>query len=80
MDFLEWLTSKFSEVSDAVFEVLPKSPISFLAANKNVTYYLSFVNWFVPVYLWISILEAWLSAIVVYYICQVILRWIKVIE
>lgn len=80
MDLLNWLSGKFSTILNAIFDILPKSPITFLSSNSSVTYYLSFVNWFVPIYLWMSILEAWLTAIAVYYVYQVILRWIKVIE
>ncbi len=42
--------------------------------------WLQFVNWFIPVGTFVSIFEAWLFGVGVYYIYQIVLRWIKVIE
>ena len=42
--------------------------------------WLQFLNWFVPVGTFVGIFEAWLSGIAIYYIYQIVLRWIKVIE
>lgn len=80
MDLLDWLSDNFSKIIDSIINSLPKSPIVFLSSNASISRILSYVNWFIPVYLWISILESWLVAIATYYIYQVILRWIKAIE
>ncbi len=80
MDFLEWLGEKFSEIYEMVLGLLPQSPIVYLTTNETISKYMSYLNWFFPIYLWISILEGWLAAIAVYYIVQVILRWAKVVE
>lgn len=80
MDFLNWLSDSFSTIIDNILNLLPKSPIVFLTSNPTITKYMSYVNWFIPIYLWISILESWLTAVVTYYIVQVILRWAKVVE
>ena len=60
--------------------MLPKSPIVYLQMNDTVKKYIGYVNFFIPVYLWISVLEGWLVAICVYFVVQAILRWVKVIE
>lgn len=80
MDILEWLSDKFSEIYNSIIDLLPGSPIVYLTSNPTITKYMSFVNWFFPVYLWISMLETWLVAVGIYYAVQVILRWIKVVE
>lgn len=80
MDFLDWLSGKFGEVIDSLTSLLPKSPIVYLTTNDTISDILSYVNWFIPIYLWISILEGWLTAVCIYYIVQVILRWVKIIE
>lgn len=80
MDFLEWISVKFSAIVDFVLNALPKSPIVYLTSNSTVSLYLSYVNFFIPVYLWISILESWLIAIAVFYVIRVILRWLKMSE
>lgn len=80
MDFLEWLSSSFKSIMDGIIKILPTSPIVYLTKNETISKYMSYVNWFIPVYLWISMLETWLVAIMVYYVVQVILRWVKVVE
>ena len=39
-----------------------------------------YINYFVPVGICIKIGEAWLAAIVVFYLWSVVARWIKLIE
>lgn len=80
MDLLEWLSARFSELADIILGYLPKSPFVYLARNDTVVTILSYVNWFIPIYTFISILESWLIAISCYYLLSVILRWLKVIE
>lgn len=41
---------------------------------------LQYVNWFIPVQDFIVIGEAWLVAIGIFYLYQVILRWLKVVQ
>ncbi len=80
MDFLNWLSGAFQDIANAIFELLPKSPIVYLEANTEIRTVISYINWFVPIYLWISILETWLTCIFVWYATQIVLRWLKVIE
>jgi hypothetical protein len=77
MDFFNWICEGLESIYNSLLDILPKSPIVFLQENETVSEYLGYVNYFIPIYLWISILEAWLSAILVYYAFKLILRWIK---
>ena len=70
MDFLNWLSGAFQDIANAIFELLPKSPIVYLEANTEIRTVISYINWFVPIYLWISILETWLTCIFVWYATQ----------
>ena len=65
-----------------VIELLPASPFGVLdELSGSVAYeWLQFVNWFIQVGTFVSIFEAWLFGVGVYYIYQIVLRWIKVIE
>lgn len=67
-----------------VLAMLPESPFTMilnsLAANSFMSKILAMVNWFIPIYSWIAILEVWLAAVAVYYIYQAILRWLNAIE
>lgn len=68
----------------AILGLLPDSPFSAaldsLAANTTVRQMLGYFNWFIPVYLFVPILGLWLTCVAVYYVYQVILRWLKAIE
>lgn len=67
-------------VMKLLITVLPDSPfnkfISALASND----FLKYLNWFIPVGNMIAIGEAWLTCIAIYYVYQLILRWVKAIE
>lgn len=59
--------------------LLPDCPFeSYISATKH-NEILKYVNWFIPVSDFIAIGQAWLIAIGVFYLYQVVLRWLKVV-
>lgn len=80
MELLEKLGETASGLLEKLIDILPKSPIVYLTANPTVREYLGYINWFIPIYSMLTLLEGWLTAIVVYYVVQIVLRWIKAIE
>lgn len=80
MDFLDKLRDTVSGIGDKIIGILPKSPFTFLAASPQVAEVLGYLNWFFPIDTMIAMTEAWLTAIVIYYVFQAILRWAKIIE
>lgn len=66
----------------SVVELFPASPFAVLdeLSNSEVYEWLRMVNWFIPIGTFVSILEGWLVCVAVYYVYQIVLRWIKVIE
>lgn len=75
MDF-----SGISDFFDGVIDFLPTSPfVKFLEKMQDLPY-LSYLNYFLPISQMIAIGEAWLVAIGVFYLYQIVLRWIKAIE
>lgn len=66
----------------SVIELFPASPFTVLdeMGNSEVYEWLRMVNWFVPVGTFVGILEAWLTGVAIYYVYQIVLRWVKVIE
>lgn len=80
MDFFNFVSEQFSNLGETIVNALPSSPIVWLEANTQIRQYLKWVNWFIPIYQMIPILEAWLVCVVCYYVLQIILRWIKVVE
>ena len=65
-----------------VLSFFPDSPFSMLSdySNSEFAEWLGYLNWFVPVNTFVAIIELWLACIAVYYVWQVVLRWLKAIE
>lgn len=76
------LSDALVDLAVSVIELFPASPFTILdELSGSVAYeWLQFVNWFVPIGTFVGIFEAWLSGVAIYYIYQIVLRWIKVIE
>ena len=65
---------------DGVIRLLPGSPfVAFIDALENIPF-LNYLNWFIPVGTFIAIGEAWLLSIGIFYLYQIVLRWIRAIE
>lgn len=65
-------------IASAFLFLLPSSPFKILDGIDIP--YLDTLNWVIPVDFMIIVLGYWVGAIALYYVVQVILRWIKVIE
>ena len=77
MDFFNWIGEKITSIIDTVIGSLPSSPIVWLESNPVVSELMPYVNWFIPVYTFISMAELWVTACVAYYSIKLILRWAK---
>lgn len=67
----------------AILSLLPDSPFKILdsmAPTSKIVELLGMVNWFIPIYSFIGILEGWLVCVGVYYVYQIVLRWVNAIE
>lgn len=62
-----------------VLGLLPPSPFE-LIDNTPVQDFLAGLSWIIPFTEIISILELWLTAIGLYYIASIVLRWVKAIN
>lgn len=69
-------------VVEFILGLLPDSPFKFLETLQVGTFgeIMGWVNWFVPIYVFVGILETWLAAIAIYYVYQIILRWANAID
>ena len=78
----EALSSTLTALALKVINLLPESPFVILDELSRSEFYewLQFLNWFVPINTFVSILEGWLVCVAVYYVYRIVLRWIKVIE
>lgn len=65
---------------DWVLALLPTSPFTkFLNMLEGVPF-LGYLNYFIPVGTFITIGEAWLVSIGIFYLYSIVLRWIRAIE
>lgn len=77
LDFMSELLNKFASI---ILNVLPSSPVQrYLAAFDNMPY-LKYLNWFIPVGSILVVCETWLVCIGLFYLYQIILRWVKAID
>ncbi|MCL2456426.1 MAG: hypothetical protein FWD19_02615 [Defluviitaleaceae bacterium] len=60
--------------------MLPQSPFQNLSGVIGENPYIDAVLWIIPVGQALSLLQAWLTAITLYYAVKVPLRWAKVIQ
>lgn len=71
------------DVAAELIQKLPESPIVTAlgeAGSNPIQQWMPYVNWFVPFGTIIRILGVWASAVGIYYLVQIVLRWVKVIE
>lgn len=64
----------------SIFPASPFQPLINSLKGSAVAEVLGYVNWFIPIGTMLGILAGWLACIAAYYVYQIILRWIKVIE
>lgn len=67
-------------VMNAVLTLLPDCPFLFFLNAIEDSQGLRCLNWFIPISDFVVIGEAWLVAITIFYVYQVLLRWVKVIQ
>jgi len=59
--------------------ILPASPFQFVQGS-GFGDIVSKINYFIPVYEFLAIIQAWLLAIAVYYLYSIFARWMKAIQ
>lgn len=62
-----------------VLNLLPQSPFHYID-NSPIAKFIKGLNWVIPIDSIIAIGEAWLVAIGIFYLYQVLMRWVKMIE
>lgn len=76
---LGWLNDLFNWCGEALLKILPTSPFQGLISSFSNIPYLGEVNWVIPIGDFIKIGGLWLGAIGLFYMYQIIMRWLKVI-
>ena len=76
--FINLIIKFLGAVAESLIGILPTSPF-LVFQNVNIPY-LDTLNWVIPIDVMFSITVYWLSSIAIYYLVQVVLRWVKVIQ
>lgn len=76
---MEEMSNIFQHFGNDIQKFLPLSPFRDLIFDlENIDF--GWLNWFIPVQAIMHICGLWLTAIGIFYVYQIILRWLKVIE
>jgi hypothetical protein len=76
---MELLFGTLKDTIAKFINLLPSSPFQSID-NTDISPFLGYLNWIVPISEMVAILELYVTAIGIYYIYMCILRWIKVIS
>lgn len=76
---LEWMTQLINKFGNFLITVLPTSPFQPYIKEVASLPYLNYLNWFIPVGTFIKIGKAWLSAVALFYLYSIVMRWVKMI-
>ena len=77
---LEWMGELLNKFANWVLGLLPRSPFTQIQSFLSpIEPYLGYLNWFVPVNWILSVMLLWLTAVGLFYLYSVIMRWIKLI-
>lgn len=79
IDGINYLISQVGGAITAVFNLLPDSPFDSIYQYLNNDFFMN-LNWIVPIPEILVFLVSWTSAITIYYVVSIVLRWIKAIE
>ena len=74
------LADYWQSFGDKIVNVLPKSPFrQYIQAFQELPF-LGWLNWFIPFKEITIIFGAWLGCVALFYLVQIVLRWLKVIQ
>lgn len=76
---LEWMKELINSFAQTLMSVLPTSPFQQFLGDFSDIPYLGWLNWFIPIGSFIRIGIVWLSAIAIFYLYSIIMRWVKMI-
>lgn len=69
-----------NDILNTILFMLPSSPFANVEIPQEVYKILGYVNYFIPIRAMLAIGASWLAAIGIYYIYQVVLRYVKAIR
>ncbi len=79
IEFANLIIKAIGTFISALMGLLPNSPFQSID-NTPVAEFLNNINWIIPVAQCLTILVSWGACIGIYYLIQIIMRWVKVIN
>ena len=76
MDIFKWL---FENIVQKLIDLLPLSPFQQFISEFRSLPYLGYLNWFFPVGGCLRVMGVWLTAVGLFYLYSVLMRWVKLI-
>ena len=74
---------EFEQLFDAwgqkILDLLPTSPFQEFVAQFSSLPYLGWLNWFFPVGDCLVVMAVWLTAVGLFYLYSILMRWLKMI-
>lgn len=80
LEFVNAIMRVLNGILNYIFSFLPESPFKNVMESVGSIPYLSYVAYFVPIGEMMTITATWLTAVGIFYLYQIILRWIKAID
>ena len=77
--FVQMLLNAVVAVLNFVAGIFPASPFK-LIEHSGLGDLIAQINFFIPLYECLSIAEAWLIAVGIYYAVSILARWVKAID
>jgi len=66
-------------VITVLYNLMPSSPFTIIEKTEFAGL-VAKINYFLPIYEFVAIMETWLVAIAIFYLYSIFARWIKAIE
>lgn len=78
-NFCQFFIDAIATVLNFVCAAFPPSPFTVIQ-HTGFGDLIAQINYFIPIYECLTIAEAWLIAVGVYYLISIVARWVKAIE
>jgi len=76
---INYIVSQIGGLITMLFNLLPATPFDSIYQYLNNDFFMN-LNWIVPIPEILVFLVSWTTAVSLYYVISVVLRWIKAIE
>lgn len=77
---MDMLVNLLNSLLGVILSLLPNSPFKAFTTAMQTSEPLQYAAYFLPIRQIIAVSEAWLVAITVFYIWQIVLRWVNAID